>query len=181
MVEFENPIGDVGEEIAVVGDDDERPLELLEIRFQPERRLRVEMVRRFVKKKNVGICEQEPRDGDAAALATRKNRNLLVAGRAAEVGHPPLNEIFKVPVVVAVDDLLQPLHFGGGLRVVELAAEILVALHHRLRLGDALHNGFEHRLGIVKLRLLREIPHLCPLRDLHRAHQLGVETGENLQ
>ena len=55
MVELEDPVRHIAEEVTVVRDDDERARELLEIRLETERRLGVEMVRRLVQKKDVGI------------------------------------------------------------------------------------------------------------------------------
>ena len=143
--------------------------------------LRVEVVRRLVEEKDVGVREEKPRDRDAAALAAREDADLLRPVWAAEVGHAALHEVLEVPVVVRVDDRLEPLHFRGGLGVVELAAEVLVASHHGLRVRNALHNRFEDGLRVVELRLLREIADLRPLRDLHRAHEVGVETREDLE
>ena len=181
VVELEDPLGDVGEEVAVVRHDDERPPELLQVRLEAESRLRVEVVRRLVEEKDVGVREEKPRDRDAAALAAREDADLLRPVWAAEVGHAALHEVLEVPVVVRVDDRLEPLHLRGGLGVVELAAEVLVASHHGLRVRNALHNRFEDGLRVVELRLLREIADLRPLRDLHRAHEVGVETREDLE
>ena len=115
------------------------------------------------------------------SVTSEKHRDLAVAGRAVEVGHAPLDEVLEVPVVVGVDDLLETLHFRRGLGVVELAAEVLVARHHRLGVGDAFHDRLEHGLGVVELRLLREVADLGALRHLHRAHEVGVESGEDLE
>ena len=167
--------------VAVVRHDDERALEVLEVRLEAERRLSVEMVRRLVEEKDVGVRQKKPCNRHAAALAAGENRDGLRAIGTAEVGHPALDEVLEVPVVVRVDDRLQALHLGRGLRIVQLAAEVLVARDHRLRLRDALHHAFQHRLRVVELRLLREIADLRALRDLHRAHEVGVEPGEDLE
>ena len=139
------------------------------------------MVRRFVEEQDVGIREQEPRNRDTSTLATREDANLLVAVRAAEVRHTALDEVLKIPVVVRIDDGLQPFHFRRGLRIIKVAAEVLVLLDHRLRVRDALHHRLEDGLGVVECRLLRQVPDLGPLRDLHGAHELGVESREDLQ
>ena len=55
MVELEDPVRHIAEEVTVVRDDNERARELLEIRLETERRLGVEMVRRLVQKKDIGI------------------------------------------------------------------------------------------------------------------------------
>ena len=47
--------------------------------------------------------------------------------------------------------------------------------------GDALQHRLEDRLRVVELRLLRKVADLGALRDLHRAHELGVEAREDLE
>ena len=129
-----------------MSDDDKRSLELLQVRLEAEGSLGVEVVRRLVEKKDVGVREEKPRNRDTTALTAREDADLLRPIGAAEIRHAPFDEVLKVPVVVRVDDRLKPLHLGGGLRVVELAAKILVARHHRLRVRDAFHNRFKDGL-----------------------------------
>ena len=179
VVELEDPVRHVREEVAVVRDDDQRALEVLEVRLKAERRLGVEMVRRLVEEQHVGVRQQQAADRHAAAFAAREHLHGRVAGRAPHVRHRAVHEVVDVPVVLRVDDLLELLHLGGGLRIVKLAAEVLVALHHRLRVRHALADDLRHRLRVIKLRLLRQIADLRALRHLHRAHQLGVEPGED--
>ena len=181
VVEFENPVRNIRKEVAVMGDNDERTLELLEIRLETERRFRIEMVRWLVEKKNIRIRKQKTADRNAAALATGKHLYRRIAGRASHIRHGTVNEVIDVPIVLGIDDLLKPLHLCGSLGVIQLAAEILVALNHRLRIGNALGNNFCNGLGIIKLRLLRKISDLGALRHLHRSHKLGINTGENLE
>ena len=106
MVEFEDPVRDVAEEVAVVRDDDERTLERLEVGFEAERRLRVEVVGRFVEEKDVRLLQEETRDRDAAALAAGQHLHGPVGGRAAHVRHRHLHLVVDVPEVLRVDDLL---------------------------------------------------------------------------
>ena len=68
-VELEDPAGDVVEEVAVVGDGDDRAVVLLQKLFEPVDRFGVEMVGRLVEEQQVGPREQQPAEGDAATLA----------------------------------------------------------------------------------------------------------------
>ena len=56
-IEFENPFGDVGEEVAVMGYDDERSGKTLEMLFQPADGFGVKVVGRFVEQEHIGIRE----------------------------------------------------------------------------------------------------------------------------
>src|SRR5690606_16698002 len=68
-VEFEDPAGDLVEEIPVVGDDEDRALVFDEVFLEPGDGLGVEMVGGLVEQQEVGGLEQQPAEGDAALLA----------------------------------------------------------------------------------------------------------------
>ncbi len=68
-LEMENVVDDVVEEIALVADHDEAAAIGLEERFEPERRLEIEMVRRLVEQQQVRLREQQSGEGDAHAPA----------------------------------------------------------------------------------------------------------------
>ena len=73
-VELEDPAGHVVEEVAVVGDGDDRAGVLLQRPLQPGHRLGVEVVRRLVEQQQVGLGEEQPAEGDPAPLAARQRR-----------------------------------------------------------------------------------------------------------
>ena len=68
-VELEDPLGDVVEEVAVVGDRDDGAGVLLQEPLEPLDALGVEVVGRLVEQQQVGPAEQQPAQRDAAALA----------------------------------------------------------------------------------------------------------------
>jgi hypothetical protein len=68
-VEFEDPAGDVVEEVAVVGHADDGARVLLEVLLEPGDRFRVEVVGRLVEQQHVRLRQQQPAQRDAAALA----------------------------------------------------------------------------------------------------------------
>ena len=56
-VELEDPAGDVVEEVAVVGDRDDRPRVILEVALEPRDRFRVEVVGRLVEQQQIRLSE----------------------------------------------------------------------------------------------------------------------------
>ena len=181
VVELEDPVRHVAQEVAVVRDDDERALEVLEIGLEAERRLGVEVVRRFVEQQHVRFLQEEAGDRHAAALAAGEHLHGLVGRRATHVGHRHLDLVVDVPEVLRVDDLLEALHLLRLLGIVELAAEILVAFHHRLCLGNALLDDLADRLGVIELGLLRKVANLGSLRHLAGSEDVRVDPRENLE
>ena len=71
-VELEDPAGDVVEEVAVVGDGDDRARVLLQEALEPRHRLGVEVVGGLVEQQQVGLLQQQPAERDAAPLAARE-------------------------------------------------------------------------------------------------------------
>ena len=68
-VQLQDPLRDVVEEVAVVGDRDDGARVLLEEALQPLDRLGVEVVGRLVEQEQVGVLEQQPAERHAALLA----------------------------------------------------------------------------------------------------------------
>ena len=58
-VEFENPAGDVVEEVAVVGDDQDGAGIVAQVTFEPGHGFGIEMVGRFVQQQQLRLVEQE--------------------------------------------------------------------------------------------------------------------------
>ncbi len=71
-VELEDPLGDVVEEIAVVGDEDDRAGIFLQVPFEPGDALGVEVVGRLVQQQEVGAFEQDLAEGDASCVRRRR-------------------------------------------------------------------------------------------------------------
>ena len=71
-LDLEDPVGDVVEEVAVVGDDHHRAREVAQRALEPGDALGVEVVGRLVEQQQVGLLEQQPAQRDAAPLAARE-------------------------------------------------------------------------------------------------------------
>ena len=63
-------IGDIVEEIAVMGDEHDRAFELAQRMFEPGDGFGVEMVRRFVEQENIRFLKKQAAKRNAALLAT---------------------------------------------------------------------------------------------------------------
>jgi hypothetical protein len=83
VVELENPAGDVVEEVAIVGDDQNGAGIVAQMAFQPMHALGVEMVGRFVEQQQLRPVEQQLAERDAAALAAGQIVDVGVVRRAA--------------------------------------------------------------------------------------------------
>ena len=100
-VELEDPLGHVVEEVPVVGDGDDGAGVLLEVLLEPRHALGVEVVGGLVEEQQVGRLEQQLAQRDAAALTTGEDRDVGVAGRAAQRVHGLLDAGVELPAVVA--------------------------------------------------------------------------------
>ena len=67
-VEFQDPAGDIVEEIAVVGDDQDGACVVDQVLLQPGDGFGVEVVGRFVEQQHVGRFEQQFAERDAAGF-----------------------------------------------------------------------------------------------------------------
>ena len=105
-IELENPAGDVVEEVAIVGDGDDRARIVLEKPLQPRDRFGVEMVRRLVEQQQIGRLQQQAAQRDAAALAARQRRDVGVRRRQPERVHRQLEARIEIPGVRRVDLVL---------------------------------------------------------------------------
>ena len=98
-VEFEDPLGDVVEEVPVVRDGEDRARVLGQVLLEPLDALGVEVVGRLVEQQQVGLFEQQLAQRDPAPLAAGQVRHRLVAGRAAQRVHRLLDAAVEFPAV----------------------------------------------------------------------------------
>ena len=96
-IQFEDPAGDVVEEVAVVRDRDDRPGVLLEVLFEPRHGFRVEMVRRLVEQQDVGLLQQQTAERDTPFFAAGQDRHRCVGRRTSKRIHRHLKPRIQVP------------------------------------------------------------------------------------
>src|SRR5271166_736187 len=96
-IELEYPAGHVVEEVAVVGDDEDRARVGAQMAFEPVDRFGVEMVGRLVEQQQVRLFQQQSAERDAAPLAARKRADVGIVRRAAERVHRLLDLTVEIP------------------------------------------------------------------------------------
>ena len=179
-VELEDPAGDVVEEVAVVGDDQDRARVAAQMTLEPGDGLGVEMVRRLVEKEKLGLLEQELAERDAAPLAAREAIGRPVVGRAAERVHGLLDVRVEVPQALRLDLVLERRHLVGGL-VGVVHGELVVAVEDRLARRDPLHDVLADSLCRIELRLLRQVADARAFGDPAVADEILVDAGHDAQ
>ena len=118
-VELEDPLGDVVEEVAVVGDEDDGAGVFLQVPFEPGDALGVEVVGRLVEEQEVGAFEQDLAEGDAPAFAAGERADLGVAGGQPHGVHGDLDAAVEVPALGGLDRVLDlGLLFEQGVHLV---------------------------------------------------------------
>ena len=177
-IELEDPAGDVVEEVAVVGDDQDRAGIVAQMAFEPGHGFRVEMVGRLVQQQQLGLVEQQLAQRDAAAFTAGELCDIGIVGRTAQRVHRLIDLAVEIPQALGLDLVLQFGHFVSGLvRVVH--RKLVVAVEDRLLLGDALHDILAHRQLGIELRLLLEIADAGALGDPGLAAIFLVEPGHD--
>ena len=179
-IELEDPARDVVEEVAIVGDDQDRARIGPQMAFEPGGGLGVEMVGRLVEQQQFRLFEQELAQRDAAALAARELRDLPVVGRAAQRVHRLVDLGIEIPQALGLDLVLERRHLVGGLvRIVH--GEFVVAVEDRLLRADAEHDVVADVQLLIELRLLRQVADARALGDPGLAGPFLVEAGHDLE
>ncbi len=162
-VEFENPAGDVVEEIAIVGDRDHGAGIFAEEAFEPRHALGVEVVGGFVEQQHVGLRQQQLAQRDAPLLAAGQVRNRGIPRRQPQRVGGDVERAVEIPAVRRVDLRLQialafeqRVHLVVGHRLRELVGDRVVFGQQRLELRHAVLDVAAHVLAGVELRFLRQ-------------------------
>ncbi len=164
----QDPLGDVVQEVPVVGDGDDGAGVLREVLLQPLHGLGVQVVGGLVEQQQVGGLQQQLAQRDAAALTTGEVGDRPVAGRAAQRVHGLLQLGVQVPRVGVVEVLLELahlLHQRVGVVGRHQLGDLVEAVQLAHDLGGAVLHVLQHGLGLVQRRLLEE-------------HADGVARGE---
>ncbi len=116
------------QEPAVVGDEDDRGIEIAQVALQPLQRGDVEVVGGLVEQQQVGSARQRPRQRGPGQLAAGEGRELPLGLLAAEAEAAQDGEDAVAPAVAAA--VLEPL-LSGGVGAQSLLAGLAVR-HRRL-------------------------------------------------
>jgi hypothetical protein len=158
-VQLQDPLRDVVEEVAVVGDGHDGAGELLEVALEPGDRLGVQVVGRLIQQQHVRLLEQDLAEGDAAALAADSVETSASAGGRRSAS-------------MAISILRSRSHALHRLDAV---------LQRGLLVDERLHLVVGHGLGELHVHLVEATEQVAdgPHRLLHvaRTSRAGSSTG----
>ncbi len=160
-VELENPARDVVEEVAVVGDRDDRALVVGQEALEPGDGLRVQVIRGLVEQQEIGRLQEQPAERHAPPFSAGERRDVLLAGREPERVRRVVEQLVEAPGVVSVDRVLNLCLLGEqrvevGLRVGEARRDVVEAVEQVSERADAVLDVPTDVLRLVELRLLRQ-------------------------
>ena len=183
-IEFEDPLGGVVEEVAVMGDRDHGAREVGKEVLEPFNRFGVEMVGRFVEQQHVGFRQQQAAQRDAALLATGELADIGFPRRQAQRVGGDLELALERMRVGHREQVFEALLLGGEL--VEIGAflgvgriDLVEALLRIDDLGHAFFDHFAHGLVGVELRLLFEEADLGARVGSRLALEVGIGAGHD--
>ncbi len=179
-VEPDDARGEAIEQEAVVGDDDDRAVEVGQIFFQPLDGGQVEVIGRFVQQKQIGLGEQELGEGQARALPAGKHRDFLFPRFAAQADAQQRGFHLVLPgvaagevelvldVLVFFQDFFELIAGGFGHAVFEIAHLV----REMVQIGEAEFGLVDHGVFGIEDRVLDEIADLGV-----SANRDGAEVG----
>ncbi len=187
-IELEDPPRHIVKEIAVVGDEHNRSLILLQVPLEPRDAFGVEVIGRFVEEQEVGPLEQDFAQGDAPALATRECGDLGVARRQPHRIHGDLNAPVEVPPLPGLDGVLhtgllfqERIHLIGIGTFSKLSVDFVEPRELGPHAGDGDLDIAAHVEGGVEHRLLRQVASSDAARGPCRADEVRVNAGHDPQ
>lgn len=185
-VEFEDPAGDVVEEVAVVGDRHHGAGEVVQEMLQPGHRVGVQVVGRFVQQQHVGSRQQQAAQRYAALFAAGQVLDLGIPRRQAQGVGGDFQLAFQVVSVGCLQDRLQLGLLGGqgvevGIRLGIGGIDLVQPRLGLLDLADGLFDDVAHGGLRVQLGLLRQVADVDPRHRPGLAFDLGVDAGHDPQ
>ena len=161
-IQFQDPAGDVVEEVAIVRDRDDGARIAFEETFQPRHRLGVQMVGGLIEQQHVGLRQQQAAQRDATAFAAGNLGHIRVPRRQAQRVGGDFERALQVPAALGVDRILQLgllfeqlVHFVRiQVGIGELVADRVEAIDQRLHVADAFDDVAAHVLGRIQARFL---------------------------
>ena len=170
-LEFQDPAGNIVEEVPIVSNGDNRAGEISKVLFEPTDRLGVQMVRWFVQQQNVRILQKQLTQRDSSFFATGKASDDRVAWRDFHRVGSDVDTPVQLPQVQDIDLVLNLrlffehfLHFFGRQLFAELHVELVVSIENRSRFGHAFFDALVDGLLGIQSRLLRKVSDLNSLR-----------------
>ena len=188
-LELDDPLRDRVEEVAIVRDEDERPLvRARQVRLEPFGGGDVEVVGRLVQDGDIGARDEELGQRDPAPLAAAARPARAIDVAHAELVKEPERLVPPLPTA-EVDDPIVERRLLRDERVVAPAA-VIGGREERAHFGvtggglapgdQRVLDHFARALGRIELRLLRDVPDAEPTPHAHDAAVGGLYSGEDL-
>ena len=182
-VQLQRPLGDLVQEIAVVGDQDHAAGEGLQVVLQPGDALGVQVVGGLVQQQHVGLAEQQAGQSHAALLPAGELVHRPFGRGAAQGVHGLLDAGVDVPQILRVDLLLKGVHLLHqlvGVVLGHLHGDGVVAVEDLL-LAALADDVAEHVQLLVQVRLLLQVSHAHTIGGLGLAVEFGVQARDDLE
>jgi hypothetical protein len=164
-IQFENPSGDVVEEVPIVCHGDDRAGVVLQEPLEPCHRFGVEVVGWFVEQQQIRRLQEQPAQRHAAALATRQGCDLGIGRRQPERVHREFEARVEVPRVGGFDFVLNLrlllqhfLHVGRRQVFAQPGIDVVVTRQQRLDRCHPFLDVPQDGLARVQPRLLMQKP-----------------------
>ena len=188
VFEFQNPLGDVVEEVAIVGHGDDGAGVIVQMAFEPGDAFGIEMVRRFVHQQQVGLLQQELAERDAAFFAAGEFGDVGIAGREVHRFHRDFDFAVEFPGVAGLDLVLhlglaveQLFHFVGIGDFAELLGELFVLGEECPGGGDGFFDVAEDVFVRIEMGFLREQADGEAVGEFGGAVEVLIEAGHDLE
>ena len=110
LLQFQDPAGDIVQEVAIMGDQHHGAFVFAQMAFEPGHGLGIEMFGGLIEQQQVGFLEQQFAQGHAANLATGQCGHVRVPGRAAQRVHGDVQGTVQLPAIGGIDHVLELAH-----------------------------------------------------------------------
>ena len=174
-----DPLGNVIQEVAVMGDGEYGAGVVLQEVLQPQYGLGVQVVGGLVQKQQVGSLEEQLAQRDATALAAGKDVDGHIRIGQLQRVHGDAQLGVDIPAVGGIDLVLQAAHLGHqgvhiGIGIAHLLADLVEAVDLGKDVAKRHADVFNHGLVIVQRGLL--------LKDAHgvAGGKTGIAIGDLL-
>src|SRR5947208_5226296 len=137
------------QKFTIVRDHDNRARITSQIFLEPLKRFEIEMIRRFVEQKKIGLHHEQPREMSAhdPAAAQGARRAIEISFAKSESGQDPFCFWFELPPAVLVKNMERIVISRLGSGISDRGYSCFVLLDHFLRVHQLRRNGegkFEH-------------------------------------
>ncbi len=187
-VQFQNPTGNVVQEVTIMGNGDNGTSVALKMVFQPCHGFGIEVVGRFVQQQDIRFFQQQATQRDAAFFAAGQYVDHGLSGRTAQRIHGLFEAAVEVPGVEMIEFFLhfalprnEIVHFIIGHRLGELHVDVVEFVDQINGFLNAFLDDLANGFTRLQFRLLLEISDRVTGGEDGFALEILVDTGQNAQ